>query len=401
MNRQRKQAALPTDLKSINRQKILSVIRRGEAFTVAQVHAQTGISRPTVVKAVQTYLDQGVVRSLGPGSAAALGGKKPEVFTFADERKILCINLWPDTLSLSLCGLVGPVEHVQQYPCTAYGDLQAVFALLRERVSEYLTDLDVAPEMLYGVALSVPGTVDHDMQRLRYNSQAPAWGENIPLAERLAALFPAHTLCTVENAGKAAGRAVLYENTAFAQARLLTLFTTWGVSACLSERGHVLNGRDSLIGEIGHMVISDDASAVCGCGKHGCLEQLVSLAQIKQRLETAGITQPLTVPALFALSQAGNESARVEVRRLAHCFAVALHNLSLTYDQDVVVFQGDFAWADETFDTSLKQELAQFRYYPGCVPFTISYDRRDLALLAAAGGAELLRKKYFAALETI
>ena len=78
---------------------------------------------------------------------------------------------------------------------------------------------------------------------------------------------------------------------------------------------------------------------------------------------------------------------------------MALHNLSLAYNQECVIFQGDFAWAGETFDRCLREELRQFRYYPGGEVFAISYDRRELTALAARGGAELLRKQYFASLE--
>ena len=175
----------------------------------------------------------------------------------------------------------------------------------------------------------------------------------------------------------------------------MTFFTTWGVSACMMEKGHVLNGRDSLIGEIGHMIISDDGPVLCGCGKRGCLESLVSLSHVRTLMQDESIT----FEQLFALSHSGDDSARRVVRYLAHCFAVVLHNLSLCYNQEVVVFQGDFALADDWFDRCLREELRQFRYYPSGEVFAISYDRRELAVLAALGGAELLRKQYFASLE--
>ena len=63
-----------------------------------------------------------------------------------------------------------------------------------------------------------------------------------------------------------------------------------------------------------------------------------------------------------------------------------------------MVVQGDFAWADALFDRTLREELAQFRYYPQ-EPFAICYDRRSISLLALRGGAEVLKKKYFASLD--
>ena len=110
------------------------------------------------------------------------------------------------------------------------------------------------------------------------------------------------------------------------------------------------------------------------------------------------LCEGLTIPKLFEYSAAGDARVQAVVRRLAHYLAVALHNLSLCYNQEVVVIQGDFAFADALFDSALKEELAQFRYYPQ-EPFRIDYDRRDISLLSLRGGAEVIKKKYFASLD--
>ena len=98
---------------------------------------------------------------------------------------------------------------------------------------------------------------------------------------------------------------------------------------------------------------------------------------------------------LFARSAEGEEPAQAVVKYLAHCFAVALQNLSLGFNQEKVIFQGDFAMADEVFDQQLKKELRQFRYYPRGALFSIEYDRSSLYEQAAQGAAGKLREKYF------
>lgn len=395
------QAALPAHLKGLNRQKIMKVIQTGRILTVAEIQQETNISRPTITRAVQDYLRQGVLRSVGYGSTTSMGGKKPELYCFADERKILCINLWPETMTLGLSSLIGDVYALAHTPWTMSPTLAEAFATLKKLAADYLAQHQLTVEKLYGVVLSVPGTVDYSTRMLRYNSQAPGWGVNVDLAAQLKEIFGNSPVYLIDNAGKAAGRAVLMEHPEYADSRLMTLFTTWGVSACMIERGHILNGRDSLIGEIGHMVISEGGPEECGCGKRGCLESQVSIRRVRRMMLEVGFTRDvsaLTYRQLFALSAEGDAAARQVVQHLAHCFAAALHNLSLAYDQDAVVFQGDFAWADETFDRCMKEELRQFRYYPEGQLFTIDYDRRDLSALAAQGGAELIKRQYFASL---
>lgn len=393
------QVAMPGDAKARNRQSILRVIRSGKVLTAAEIHQSTGISRQTVMRALQHYCAKGVIRSVGFGASTSAGGKKPELFCFCDDRKILCINLWPQTITLAMSGMIGEVYDLREFPHQLRGELDADLADVRALAETYLDGQGLTLADIYGVVLTVPGTVDYASQSLRYNSQTPGWGTDVNLKEKLHQVLGGHLTCYIDNAGKAAGRALLIEHPEYENTRLMTFFTTWGVSAGLLERGHMLNGRDSLIGEIGHMIICDTDEVVCGCGKRGCLESMVSLRRVRSRMAALGETEEtcrtLTIPQLFELSRQGSESARQVAGELAHCFAVALQNLSLAYNQETVVFQGDFAWADEHFDRRLKEELRQFRYYPHGKLFEIAYDRRDLTQLAAQGGAGKLIEKYF------
>ena len=388
--------ALPSDLKRINRRKILEYFREGETLTAADVHRMSGVSRPTVMRALQYFCRTGALKSAGIGSAAARGGKKPELFAFGDERRILAVNLWPDTLTFSLSPLAGEMGALARCDFRPKHGVGETLAEMKALADAFLASQGTDADGLYGVALSVSGTVDYDTLTLRYDVNAPAWGADVPLGEYLRPLFGAEKEYFVDNAGKAAGRAVLLDHPEYAAERVVTLFTTWGVCACMMERGHVLNGRDALIGEIGHSIVSDSAEETCACGKRGCLERMTRLDAVR-RLPGMTARPELTESygALFAASDAGDALAREAVRYLAHCFAVALHNLALAYNPDRVIFQGDFAQADAWFDACLKRELGEFNYYPNRVPFETGYDRRDLTLLAARGGTAVMKRRYF------
>ena len=389
--------AMPGDAKVRNRQMMLRVIQSGKPLTAADIHRITGISRPTVMRFLQHLRQKGVIRSLGFGASTKAGGKKPELFCFSDQRQILCINLWPESITLALSHLTGELYALEKKDHRFSDDLDTDLSAARSCAEQYLARHGLSFDSLYGVVLTVPGTVDYSAKSLRYNSQAPGWGTEVDLGSRLRHLFGAHLETYIDNAGKAAGRALLLEHPEYAQNRLMTFFTTWGVSACLMDKGHALSGRDSLIGEIGHMIICDTDPVVCGCGKRGCLESMVSLGRVRQKMrEISGENcDNLTFQELFSRSARGDAHAQRITEYLAHCFSVALQNLSLAYNQEMVVFQGDFAWADEHFDRCLKQELSQFRYFPRGKLFALRYDRRDLTQLAAQGGIGKLIEKYF------
>ena len=314
--------ALPADIKHVTRRRILEVFKSGNTLTAADVRAVTGISKPTVMRTIQYFCEQGILASVGLGQASVVGGKKPECFVFADRRKILCVALWPGSIAFSLSGIVGGVYATARFEHRLEENLTDVFRYLKEMALGYLEGQDVSPGELYGVVLSTAGTVDYKNNILRYNSQSPSWGSEVPKVDYLQSIFGPGVEYIIENAGKTTGRSVLLEQPELLEQRVLTVFSTWGVSACLMENGHILNGKDSLIGEIGHMTVNSEDSEVCGCGKRGCLERLVSIGRVRALLARQGVTGfngegEVTFRSLFLASANGNAAARGIVSYLA------------------------------------------------------------------------------------
>lgn len=397
------QITVPADIKLVNRRKILEYLMSGEKCTAADICNATGISKPTTMRALQYFCERGLLESAGLGKSTRVGGKRPEYFVFSDVRKILCIALWPESITFALSNLVGDVYALEEYPHVAQDNLEDVFSSLENLVLPYLERRGVLLSDLYGVGISMSGTVDYKTNLLHYNAKSPGWGRNIRIEDYLRPIFGETSQYILENAGRTCGRALLLDQPQLAQSRILSLFCTWGLSACLIENGHVLSGKDALIGEIGHMIVDNIASIQCECGKNGCLERSVSSARIIEMLGSdhplCNGNRPLTLRRLFTASAEGDLLAREVVAYLAHCFAVALHNLALVCNPDVVIFQGDFALADQHFDSCLKGELAEFRYFPETGIFEVRYDKRELSWLAARGSAAMLQQHYFSSLQ--
>lgn len=81
--------AVPADIKLVNRQRILETFMSGEKQTIAAIHAATGISKPTTMRALQYFCQRGILKSAGYAGYNVNGGRRSEYFEFADERKIL------------------------------------------------------------------------------------------------------------------------------------------------------------------------------------------------------------------------------------------------------------------------------------------------------------------------
>jgi len=397
--------SLPTDLKYANRIQVINTFLSGKAYSASDISASIGLSRQTVMKSIQFFVRSGLLISAGKGDSTNVGGKRPELFTLSPEKYFLCITLWPQELRLHLytigCQLVDSISLTTPLP----SDPRAAIDNAGRLAESLLQKNAVRQENLCAVSLSSAGTVDYKTGRLKYSSQSPAWGTDIPLKEYLQPYFAPGTLIFLENAGKMTARPFLLEPELEGK-RMLIIFSCWGLSSCLIEKGHILSGKNSLIGEIGHMVIDPGDPEQCGCGGHGCLERLVSTARLQKRLEQDAAEFPdsplvqcaledVDIPAIFAASAQEDPLARRLVDYLASAFATALRNISLVFDPDLIVFQGDYAYADDFFDRQLRHYLLQFQYYPSEGPFETRYDQRPLSEMDALGSYIALANQYF------
>lgn len=108
-------------------------------------------------------------------------------------------------------------------------------------------------------------------------------------------------------------------------------YVTWstGVGVGLCVDGRVLRGKHGNAGHAGHMFVSDNQDALCGCGNIGDLESLVAGNAMERRFAGAGHAGAVS---LFAAARAGDAGATVMVDELCRVMGRALYNLVATLD---------------------------------------------------------------------
>lgn len=395
---------LPADLKYTNRIQVIDAFLSGESYSANDISAKVGLSRQTVMKCVQFFLHNGLLSSVGKGSSTNIGGKRPELFTLSREKYFLCITLWPWDFRIHLYNIAKELVDSLSLKVPLLQDPKATIDNAGQLAQNLLEKNHIDLSRLCAVSISTPGIVDYKTGCLKYSSKSPEWGWNVPLLDYLRPYFSEGTLLFLENAGKMTARPLLLEPSV-GEKRVLSIFSCWGLSSCLIEKQHILSGKNSLIGEIGHMIIDPSDSEECSCGGRGCLERLVSLERLRQLLSQRAAAHPdsplskapeeTLISDIFTASSLGDSLARELVDYLAKTFAMALRNISLVFDPDMIYFQGDYASADEFFDQQLRRYLQEFRYYPAEKPFDILYDHRPLDQLDALGSCTALTDLYF------
>jgi glucokinase len=135
-------------------------------------------------------------------------------------------------------------------------------------------------------------------------------------------------------------------------------FVTWstGIGMGLCVDGHVLRGKNGNAGHGGHMFVSDNDDALCGCGNVGDLEALVAGNAIPRRFAAAGFADAAT---LLGAAKANNPQAVAIVDELCRVMGRALYNLIATLDLQRISLGGSVFWHHRDFLLPRLQQQVQ------------------------------------------
>ncbi|MBL0466529.1 MULTISPECIES: ROK family protein [Aeromonas] len=161
-----------------------------------------------------------------------------------------------------------------------------------------------------------------------------------------------------------------------------------GVGSGIVINGRILNGHHGIAGEWGHNVLSPDGPE-CYCGKHGCVETLISgpaleawyEAKAKRRLSLAQI----------AAATAHDHIAKLTIDRLHLLFGQALANVVNILDPDVIVIGGGVGNVQSLYSVG-RQTILPFLFNPR---FSAPIIAPALGDSAGVFGAALLARGEF------
>ena len=144
---------------------------------------------------------------------------------------------------------------------------------------------------------------------------------------------------------------------------MITLGT--GVGGGIIIGGRIVAGHHGAGGEIGHILMREDETQTCGCGKKGHLEQyasatgIVRMAQEKLSGETRETKlsdiRPLTAKDIFDAAKEGDTVALELTDQLCGILATAMSSISCVADPEIFVVGGGVSKA---FHASEGTEIA-------------------------------------------
>ena len=328
---------------------VLALLRSGRAATRSDLRRLTGMSRTAVVARVSALADAGLV-GLGE-ELASTGGRPPGSLVFnARAGVVLAVAVGRSRSQVAVADLAGVELGRSSLDHHEGAGPDLVMPGVADQLARLLAD--AGDPAVYGVGLSLPGTID-PVRGVCLDSPVMASWEGAELAPYLAPITAAPVYV-----GNDAD--VLARSERLGQARfpvdLLVLKASTGLGLGIIAGGRVVSGHLGGAGEIGHTKVDAAAGRPCRCGDHGCLETLAGGWALVAASREAG--RPVThIRELVAQATSGDAEAKALLResgrQLGEVLAIAINLLN----PQAVVVGGDMAAAFDVYTAGIRESV--------------------------------------------
>ena len=233
-----------------------------------------------------------------------------------------------------------------------------------------MKEQSIQPEQVEGVGIGVPGPVLDSSIVPIVCSNLGGWGER-NVSAQLSGLLDGLKVLVGNDANVAAlGEIWMGAAKGAKNAVMVTLGT--GVGGGVVVNGKVIDGVHGAGGEIGHITVNRHETAVCGCGKRGCLEQYSSATGVVRCMKKLLDENPDTPCVLrgtefaakdvFDAARNGDALAAREVDEMSDTLGMALANIASTVDPEAFLVGGGVARAGDVLFAPLNKHFQEYAF---------------------------------------
>ena len=250
------------------------------------------------------------------------------------------------TVKLGLFSTKGDLLEKWEIPTRTEDGGKHIFSDIKNSVVEKLSEKNLTLDDLEGVGLDVPGPVLPDGT---VNHCVNLGWEVIKAGEIMSETLGG-LKTTVLNDANAAALGEMWKGAGVGHNDVCMITLGTGVGGGVIVDGKIVPGAFGAGGEIGHITINENETAVCGCGKRGCLEQYASgrgIANVaNDRLKKSDAPSSLrdfdvvTAKDIYAEAEKGDALASEVVDEVSSMLAKAMAFVSAVTDPEVFVIGG-------------------------------------------------------------
>ena len=280
------------------------------------------------------------------------------------------IDLGGTTAKIGLFTTSGALLEKWEVPTDTSNAGEHILENLAAAVLGKMKEQSIDPEQVEGVGIGVPGPVQNASVVPIVCANLGGWGEQ-NVSARLSGLLDGLKVLVGNDANVAAlGEIWMGAAKGCSSAVMVTLGT--GVGGGVIVNNHVIDGTHGAGGEIGHITVNRHETAVCGCGKKGCLEQYSSATGVVRCMKKLLDENPDTPCVLrgtdfvakdvFDAARSGDALAAREVDEMADTLGMALASIAATVDPEAFLVGGGVSRAGEVLFAPLAKHFKEYAF---------------------------------------
>jgi len=347
--------------RDINRRVILSLIRKHQPISRADLARRSQLQRSTVSLITEQLIAERLVSEGAQGNLPR--GRKP-TFLHLNSAKVAIfgVEIKPDETTLVVADL--GLNIVQRETIPTNQNARQFVVELNQRIGALQS---ASPELTFaGIGVALPGRVDPLSGRVVFAPALPWKSFELKAALEEVTGLPVE----IENSANACVLTELWSGRYLENwQNLIAVVVADGVEVGLMLNGQIVRGAGGLAGEFGHVVVQDQGPA-CLCGNRGCLAVCASNLAAVQYYKQAASKDDSSVEVCFSdlLRRAEKKEPRAiqALHRMAHHLGLGIAMLAMGLSPDLILIEGELArsWAHigPVIDRVLAQRLpATFR----------------------------------------
>ncbi|MDR3623203.1 ROK family protein [Paludisphaera borealis] len=295
--------------------KVLEALQDRGPCTRASLTRISGISAPTVSKAVGSLLEFGLLEE-GDSIQGAPGRPGTLIRLARDSAQVIGVILDATRCHVISAGLDGTIRQDRQIDFPTPDSYESLLDRIEASARTFMEKKGVKT---LGLGISTPGLINSRTGRAMLSPNLHVTDGRSPdqdLARRLGVDCVMHQ----ETQALCLGERMYRAPESFDDFVMLEISTGLGVGVVMD--GRLIGGHSGLAGELGHVTVALDGP-LCGCGNRGCLETLATDSTLTRAI-SKHLGRDVGMDDVKALIRAGDPVAERALQSVCEYLAIAI-----------------------------------------------------------------------------
>jgi len=341
----------PGSIRKKNRSAILRLYHNEETLSVSYIARKIRLSRTTAMKINDQLFQEGYIVKAGKGASTDEGGKKPVIYSFnARKELILTFHVKYEKIEFRLTDL--KYQSIMT-DCEAF-EKNAPPEEIAIKINAILERNNLKNNSQYhflACIAAVHANIETETGVCMHSTYFPSWTPGSNILEVIQKTTGLTCPIYLDNWIRIKTYGESRMGLASGHDSVILLDAGWhGVSSGIISGKQLYSGKHCLSGEVGHISLEPESLELCACGSYGCLETLVSCEKLvhkaekarKENTESLLNNDIISLPNIFNCADNNDETARTILKDHIKWFALALSNIIMLLDPEMVIMVGDY-----------------------------------------------------------